>query len=191
MQTAIEMAMRMVNKKMIQKSRRNSRIGALLAAALMLAMISVAVQFAAPASASTANTGAGYQPSTPVLPYLLCGYIKDNGGNPAPNCTITVTNENTTKSATFISDASGFYQYNLANMDSGYRRGESVNITATATSLSGWNATSVEMGWGRWLNVTVTAQGVPEYPMAMVSVTVFLLMTIVLPGARRGRRPRA
>jgi len=175
--------------------RLTPRLRVLLAVVVIFAFI-FAVQYATPAPASSLDVEGGLrsnlssQPSTPALPYLVYGYITDGSGQPAGNCTVLITNENTTSSITAISDANGYYQCNLANMDGWYRQGERINVTVDSAGLSGWNATTVSAGWGKLLDVTIKHTNVPEFPAIAIPATAFILMTAGIHQSRKRLKKR-
>ena len=73
----------------------------------------------------------------PPLPHPIVGHTYDDSANPLPYCTVTITNVRLGVSATVESDASGMYQYDLANMGYAYEIGDEILVEAVKDTLAG------------------------------------------------------
>jgi len=125
----------------------------------------------------------------PQLPYIIYGYSYDGFGNPIPYCTVNITNKNTSESVEISSSGIGYYQFNLANLPSGYVEDNIVNISTSDGSSEGWNQTSVTGSGGKWLNVTLP-YAIPEFSEIFLTVVGSLFFIALCAASRRRKLGR-
>jgi len=77
-------------------------------------------------------------------PYSIYGKTYNNIG-PA-SATVVIEDSRTGEQITTTSDGTGYYQQNLLNMPSGYRTGDTIVVTASTSTLTGSNSTTVKAG---------------------------------------------
>lgn len=106
----------------------------------------------------------------PVPPYYVAGYTLDSTGAALPDCQLTISNMRTGMSVVIMSDALGFYMWDIANqLEGGYLVGDLINVTAVKGTAIGWNEGLAAAGGYIQLDVTLVA---PPF-----DVTITLIVT--------------
>ena len=76
----------------------------------------------------------------PTNPYLVFGVVHQEGtSTPATSNNLTLRNETTNEAISTITNASGQYIFDLANLLSSYTEGDFIKITGTGGSANGQN----------------------------------------------------
>jgi hypothetical protein len=122
---------------------------------------------------------------TPPPPYILYGFSVDGLGYAVPDCNLNLSNLNTAEYVVLTTDSNGYYQYDLANMPSGYTVGDEITLTSASESYSGANQTTVTGTGGKWLNVTLVEVVIPEFSSLVIPVVGCLVLFAVYTFRRR------
>ena len=80
----------------------------------------------------------------PIPPFSVYGYTYDEYGALLPDCTVTLTNVNTTESVVLNSGAAAFYMKDLTELELGYLNGNIILVEAVNGDLSGDNQATLD-----------------------------------------------
>ena len=116
----------------------------------------------------------------PPPPFILYGYAYDGTSNPLMSVDITITNINTSENHETVSDGNGYYQFNLANLPSGYSLGNTISIAGNTTVYFGQNTTTVAGSGGMWFNVTLDVL-IPEFSTLAAPIGGIIVIMLLAP----------
>jgi hypothetical protein len=120
----------------------------------------------------------------PPSPYILYGYTYDGAGNPIGSVDLAIVDIRTTDTEKMVSDGDGYYQFDLANLPSGYSAGDTISIVGNTTQYSGHNSTAVTGSGGKWFNVTLDVV-IPEFSSVIFPIGATMVILSLVPTIRR------
>ena len=144
------------------------------------------------------QSNASTLPSWPPDMYwcIVLGFVYDaDGVTPLVDCTVEITNVETSESLASTSHEDGLYMTDLAALPSGWEYGDIINVTAVKGTQTGWNEAPVTNDGGTfppyvWINVTMsTGTAIPEFgsPITVVGIMI-MIMVVLLHSKRREER---
>ena len=164
--------------------------------AMLLACVAVAlvVSGAVVLSAGRGNETTALPPvipgssaDIPVPPFSIYGYTYDENGALLPDCTVTLTNVNTSESVVFDSGAAAFYMKDLTELELGYTNGDVFHVEAVKGELWGENNTVIDFESPLpyiQLDITLEGEVIPEFSTVLIPVAGVLVLFAIV-GLRR------
>ena len=113
-------------------------------------------------------------------PHPIIGYCNDTGGNPLPDCIVTVTyweDGSTSYSGETTSDENGLYQFDISEFPGEWEAGKYVEVEAVneALQISGYADGYTTEAFYDHIDVTLNVV-IPEFPMVITPVVGILAL---------------
>jgi len=121
-----------------------------------------------------------------IRSHLVCGHTYDSYGGIVPNCDLNLSDLQTGEWVILRSNDTGYFEYDLTNLPSGYSTGDTIRLIAQWGSYTGSSETDVTVADVQWLNVNLPFE-IPEFATMMLPILGALVIVTGLTTAARRR----